>query len=270
MNKVFIVLIYLVICNYANAQLITGTIKDAKTNENLPYVNIGIVAKGVGTVSNVDGTFKIALTNYDADSLRVSMLGYIPQSFLVADLKKRRGTLNISLAPNTIQLKEVRISNRKYKTSVLGNTSTSQSFNAGFTSNSLGHEIGAIIKIKRSPTWLKQFNASLAGNIVDSVKLRFNIYSVKNGLPDKSLLVQNIFTTVKKGQKLITIDLEQYNIMVEDKFFVSLEWIENTHGQGLMFSASFLSSAIIARETSQANWEKFGIAGIGFNVLAEY
>ncbi len=60
------------------------------------------------------------------------------------------------------------------------------------------------------------------------------------------------------------------SIIVDDKFFVSLEWIQNARGNGLMFSASLLSSAIIARETSQANWEKIGLAGVGFNVLAEY
>jgi len=37
-----------------------------------------------------------------------------------------------------------------------------------------------------------------------------------------------------------------------------------------MFSASMLSSAMIARETSQANWEKESLAGVGFNVLVAY
>ena len=68
----------------------------------------------------------------------------------------------------------------------------------------------------------------------------------------------------------MNINLEPYNILVDDKFFVSLEWLQNTSGHGLMFSASLLSSAIITRETSQDKWEKVGIAGVGFNVLAEY
>ena len=84
------------------------------------------------------------------------------------------------------------------------------------------------------------------------------------------MFIENIFITVKKGQDKISVDLEPYNIVVEDKFFVSLEWIENSRGPGLMFSASLLSSAIISREASQANWEKIGLAGVGFNVLAEY
>jgi len=268
-NIVFIA--FILFGNYAYAQLLTGSVKDAKTGETLPYVNIGIVSKGIGTVSNTDGLFKISLNNNDGDSLRISMLGYHPQSFLVADLKKQVAGITIALVPDNIQLKEVKISNRKYKQSILGNTTKSKSVNAGFTNSNLGNEIGAIIKIKKSPTYLKQFNTALNENdIPDSVKLRLNIYSVKDGLPDKNLLQQNILVTVKKGQDHITVDLEPYHIMVEDKFFISLEWIKDQPGRGLKFAASFLSSAIIVRETSQAKWEKFGIAGIGFNVLAEY
>jgi hypothetical protein len=83
-------------------------------------------------------------------------------------------------------------------------------------------------------------------------------------------MVKNIFVTVKKGDEKITVDLTPYNIVVDDKFFVSLEWIENAKGSGLMFSASLFGSAIISRETSQDKWEKVGLAGVGFNVLASY
>jgi hypothetical protein len=44
-------------------------------------------------------------------------------------------------------------------------------------------------------------------------------------------------------------------------------------GHGVMFSANlslFGGGSIISRDTSQDKWEKVSIAGIGFNVLAEY
>jgi hypothetical protein len=252
------------------AQVFEGTIKDARTKETLPYVNVGVIGKSTGTVSDTAGAFKLPMNNNDADSLRVSMVGYHPQSFLISDLKKHTGPLNILLEPGVIALREVKIYNHDFKKVVLGNTTESKSTDAGFTSNELGNEVGAIIKIKKAPTFLKQFNASLSHDASDSVKLRLNFYSVKDGLPDKILQQQNIFVTVKKGQGKISVDLTPYHIIVEDKFFVSLEWIQNARGSGLMFSASLLSSAIIARETSQAKWEKTGIAGVGFNVLAEY
>jgi len=255
----------------AKAQVIKGNIKDAKTGETLSYVNVGVINRSIGTVSNDAGEYAITLNNSDADSLRFSMIGYKPQAFAVKELATRQGALNISLVPDVKQLAEVKVTNHKWKTAVLGNTTKSQSTNAGFTTNALGHEIGIIIKIKRSPTWLKSFNASLTENNLDSVKLRLNVYSVKDGMPDRNLLHDNIFVTVKKGQKAIDVDLTPYNIMVEDNFFIGLEWIKTVPGHGLMFSAAFFfSNPIISRETSQAKWEKLGIAGVGFNVTAEY
>ena len=255
----------------AHAQIVEGTINDAKTNEKLQYVNIGLIGKATGTVTDNNGYFKLTLNNNNADSLRISMIGYVPKTFLVNDfIRDYSENKAIALSPDNRQLKEVKVYSRKPKQSILGNTTQSKSTDVGFTSNELGNEIGAIIRIKRSPTHLKQFNTSLAHPATDSVKLRLNFYSVKNGKPDTILQHKNIFVTVKKGQENITVDLEPYHIYVEDKFFVSLEWIENSRGSGIMFSASVLSGNIISRETSQASWEKIGIAGIGFNVLALY
>ncbi len=255
----------------AHAQVIDGIINDAKTNEKLQYVNIGLIGKATGTVTDNNGYFKLTLNNNNADSLKISMIGYVSKAFLISDfLRNYNGTKVISLSPDNRQLKEVKVYSRKPKESILGNTTQSKTTDVGFTSTLLGNEIGAIIKIKRTPTHLKQFNTSLAHPTTDSVKLRLNFYSVKNGKPDTILQHQNIFVMVKKGEEKITVDLEPYHIYVEDKFFVSLEAIENSNGQGIMFSASVLSGNIISRETSQANWEKIGIAGIGFNVLASY
>lgn len=255
----------------ANAQVLEGIVKDAKTNNNLAFVNVGIIGKAIGTVTDDSGHFKLTLNNNGSDSLRISMIGYQPKTYRVSDFVMQfKSGQTILLAPAIHQLAEVKISGRKLKEAVLGNTTRSQTTDAGFTSNKLGNEIGEIIKIKRSPTFLKQFNASLAHAPTDSVKLRLNFYSVKNGLPDKILQQENIFITANKGQDKITVDLTPYHIVATDKFFVSLEWIEDAPGSGLMFSASLFSSAIIARETSQASWEKLGLAGVGFNVLAAY
>ena len=251
-------------------QTVEGTIKDAKTNESLAYVNIGILAKATGTVTDINGHYSLTFNNNNTDSLKISMIGYQSQTYLLSDFIGGASHKNVMLQPAAEQLAEVKISAKKLKESTLGNTTQSKSTDAGFSSNKLGNEIGAIIKIKRSPTLLKQFNASLATAATDSVKLRLNFYSVKNDLPDKILQQQNIFVTLKKGDDKLTVDLTDYHLIVEDKFFVSLEWIQNSPGHGLMFSASLFSSPVIARETSQAAWEKIGLVGVGFNVLAAY
>ena len=250
-----------------SAQEISGTVKDAQSGEPLEYVNVGIIGKNAGTVTDSNGQFKLPLNDNNADSLKISMIGYVPKTYAVKDYVS--GSV-ISLPVDNRRLAEVTITGKKLKLAVLGNLTRSTTTDAGFTTNELGHEIGAIIKIKKSPTYLKQFNAALAHEATDSIKVRLNFYTVKNGLPDKIIQGQNIFVTIKKGQQDISVDLTPYNIVVSDNFFAGIEWIQNSKGSGLMFSASLLSSPIITRETSQANWEKLSLVGLGFNVLVAY
>src|SRR5471030_120333 len=111
MKPVFIALLLFLSAIGAKAQL-TGVVKDANTGEALPYVNVGIPSKGIGTVTDDKGAFKLNAGNNNADSLRVSMIGYLPQYFSIGDFKKQANV--VKLIPTNIQLKEVKIVNRKY------------------------------------------------------------------------------------------------------------------------------------------------------------
>jgi pimeloyl-ACP methyl ester carboxylesterase len=63
----------------ANKNKLRGVIRDEKSNLPLPYVNIGILNKDVGTTSNIKGEFELLLTESNAnDTLRVSRVGYGP------------------------------------------------------------------------------------------------------------------------------------------------------------------------------------------------
>jgi hypothetical protein len=272
MKHILFIGLFIVLAHFTQAQAFDGIVKDAKTNLPLPYVNVGIIGKSVGTVTDADGRYKLLLANHDADTLKISMIGYKPLTYGVADFIKA-GQTTALLQPAVTELREVKVSNRKWKEGILGNTSKSDNSNAGFSSNILGHEMGTIIKVKKSPTFLKKFNVHISRAPQYPVKLRLNFYSLRKGLPDQLLQNQNIFIDVAAGQKDIEMNLVPYSIYVDDNFFASLEWIENGKGQGIMFSAYlslFGSGAVISRETSQAKWEKVGIAGMGFNVLADY
>jgi hypothetical protein len=51
------------------------------------YVNIGIVNKNIGTISNNNGEFVLAIpAEFENDSVRFSMVGYVPLTLSVADL----------------------------------------------------------------------------------------------------------------------------------------------------------------------------------------
>jgi hypothetical protein len=272
MKRLMLVALLMSSALFAKAQIFQGVVKDAKSNLPMPYVNVGIIGKSVGTVTDSAGRYKINLTGHEADTLKLSMIGYVAQAFKISALAADAHR-TILMQPSTTQLKEVKVTNKKWKEVILGNTSQSDNSDAGFDDNRLGHEIGTVIKIKKSPTFLKQFNVHIAHAAAYPVRLRLNFYTLKKGMPYQLLQNQNIYVAVMAGQKDIHVNLVPYNIYAEDDFFASLEWIESGKGQGLMFSAYlsiFGSGAVISRETSQANWEKVGIAGVAFNVLAEH
>ncbi|WP_082422545.1 carboxypeptidase-like regulatory domain-containing protein [Aquimarina longa] len=265
-----IILIMIASISYGQ-EIYKGHIIDNETKETLPYVNIGIIKKNIGTVSNNEGFFQIELTSqYDQDSIQISMIGYKKYVRSVLDFKKEISkSESIGLTQETNILDEVIVSNKKKKVKILGNKTKSKSMVGGFSSNQLGNEVGIIVKIKKSPTRIKSFHASIASNEYEEVKFRLNFYSVKDKMPYKNILKENIIcsTSIKEG--VFTVDLSKYDIVVEDDFFVSLEWIEDLGKNGLLFSVGLFGSSIIERQTSQGTWNKVGV-GVGFNVTAEY
>lgn len=252
---------------------LVGKVIDSQSKESLAYVNIGVIGKNIGTVSSVNGDFKIIIpTGHDTDTIRVSSIGYEPMSIKVSTFRKTLKLSNrIKLIPKVVSLKEFVVSSRELKEKVLGNTTTSTSVTGGFSSNELGNEIGVKIKIKKSPTYVKDFNINIVENIYDTLKFRINFYDIKNGLPNKRLFDKNVIvvTTLKEGK--LTVDLSDYAIVVEDDFIVAIEWIEDLgKTDGLRFSCGFLGKSIIARQTSQGKWTKITGVSVGINVRVKY
>ncbi len=102
--------------------------------------------------------------------------------------------------------------------------------------------------------------------------MRLNIYSIKDEMPDKNLLEENIFliTPLKKGK--FTIDLKQHNIVVESDFIVTLEWVKSYKviEHGLCFTSLGSLPSPYFRTTSQAAWHKLKKNGLGFYFTAKY
>ena len=78
--------------------------------------------------------------------------------------------------------------------------------------------------------------------------------------------------TIKTEEGEFTLDLSEYEIIIEDDFFVSVELIENNgeSDKGIFFSSNLLSSPVFARLTSQGEWKKYGGVSIGFNLTVLY
>lgn len=64
----------------------------------------------------------------------------------------------------------------------------------------------------------------------------------------------------------MTVDLRDYNIMVNGDFFISLEWIEELGEGGLHFKADYTGNPVITRAASQGKWNKQEDISFGFTV----
>ena len=71
---------------FAQSDLI-GQVLDAATKEPLPYVNIGLINKNIGTVSDDYGYFELGVNAQlnAQDTLLFSMIGFELKSFVLED-----------------------------------------------------------------------------------------------------------------------------------------------------------------------------------------
>tara|TARA_B110000238_G_scaffold28661_1_gene28575 strand:- start:48 stop:839 length:792 start_codon:yes stop_codon:yes gene_type:complete len=254
-----------------NAQhILQGRIIDAFTKEPLPFVNIGVLKKELGTVSNEDGFFFLEVPDLFAkETLRFSMIGFDERDFQVADLEAILLSNNtLVLAEQTTFLEEVVLTaEKKWDTRVSGNSTTSKLLITGFTSNQLGNEIALFVKVKKTPAYIDGIQFSVVENIYPEVRFRVNVYSSDYRFPDENIMKENIFVTLKQSEGLISVDLKEYDILVDDDVFISLEWIDEDLGsEGLWFSAGVFGKSIYAKNTSQAEWKKQRGLSLGMSV----
>ncbi len=94
---------------FAFSVSISGTIKDQKTGEPLPYANIIIVDTIIGTASDINGYYIIPSINTGEYLLKVMVIGYaVSENKIFIDTDNIR--LDIELIPEVIDVDEVKVS----------------------------------------------------------------------------------------------------------------------------------------------------------------
>ena len=252
---------------------LVGQVIDADTEEPLPYVNIGLVNQNIGTVTDEAGYFELEVpgNGYADATLRFSMIGYENQDFTLQEYQDQK-IFTIPLKEKATALEEVVLTTKrnKYQTKILGNKTTSQLIYAAFTTNKLGNEMGFLVRGRKNPMILKKFNVSLVENDYGPIRFRLNFYDLKDGLPNETLLNENIIVETDIQSGIVSKDLTPYEIVIDQDFFVAIEWIEDLGPGKLFFSGGFFGSPLIAREVSQGTWSKVGSASVGMNVEVRY
>ncbi len=268
--RLFILLIlsFSLITSVSAQTMLRGKVVDDKNGSAIPYVNIGLVGKNTGTVSNDNGTFDLRVSERDAEAeIRVSILGYQSQSFTVRQLQaKLEENSVLGLQAQSYNLDEIVVVPKFTKTKRLGNRAVSTPLKDGFAGDKLGREGGIVVELKERfrPAVVTNFSTYIVKNTYDEMTFRLNFYTVKNGLPDKPLPRESIIITSKIKKGVLSVDLEEYGIVVEDDFAVTLEWIKDFGDYGSLLFAMrlFTGPTCVYRYTSQAGWDAYtGIIG---------
>ena len=108
MKKLILIAISLLFSAITFSQTtLTGTVKDGKSGEPLPGVNIKVVGKSLGTTTDFDGNYTLKVNQEPPFKIEVTTLGYAKQT---VDVTKSNQKLEVSLSENASDLDEVVVS----------------------------------------------------------------------------------------------------------------------------------------------------------------
>ena len=258
-----------------------GKIVDAQTGVPVPYVNIGIVNMGIGTVGDEEGIFHLELSQGILNSdevLLFSSLGYKPLRIPMSELEFRFNEYpEIKLFPSLLELKEVVVTNSDTNTEFVGELVGYKGFGgASFgywkEDNALGGQLATRIRVKKGIRKLNTLGFDILRNQMDSILVRVNFYDREGnqGFPGNNLNTsgKNILHKIKQGDTYGRVDLRPYSIYVKDDFIVSLELVK-VYGKAaieLILPAVANDSGSFRRYTSQGEWEKISDSGMGYHL----
>ena len=144
--KFFIILFLLSSNVLLYGQTISGTVLKMNSDKPIEYVNIGIIGRNIGTVSDQYGKYTLDIkSEYHDDTLRFSCIGYHSYSVRVSDFISQNNG-NVSLEEMLYELAEVVVRPKKIKQKTLGNTIKVKLAVACPQDSINGFELGALMK----------------------------------------------------------------------------------------------------------------------------
>ncbi|PQJ20675.1 carboxypeptidase-like regulatory domain-containing protein [Tenacibaculum sp. SG-28] len=255
---------------------IEAYVLDETTKVPIPYVNVGFLGKGIGTVTNEKGFFTL---KYDEDKvwegeiLQFSHLGYESLKIKAKDLFRALDTTNkLYLSSKEIELNEVSLTSSVTKDKNVGSLVPDPKTIGYWKGDmALGGEIASRIKIYEKNSKLKDLRIRILENVSDSIKLRINLYEFNKGYPRKNILNSEIYHTVSIKEGIEKIDLWPYNIIVNDDIIVSIELVE-VYGDtlGFVIGGNSGKGPTFTKYISQDKWVKIPNVFMNFSMLTSY
>jgi len=259
----------------AGEKIVKGKISDSN-NHPVAFANIGIVGTATGTVADYEGNFIIFLPVglKQKDSLKISCIGYLSYAISADTLPE---FLSVRLKEVSLRLPEVTVKANGLKKKVIGNKRENTYLNCNFAignkpNQNLGSEIGRKFFFKGKKHYINKMNLYCAYNF-DTVLLRLNIYSLKNGLPDKNLLSENIIIKlIGRKRGWCEFDLQDYHLVYDVNIIAALEWIGHSKkGKALQLPITVPAPGAVHfyKFGSQDKWRRYNNMSTSINLEVE-
>lgn len=276
MKAIYLLFICIIYYSDSFSQMYSVQLINKDNGERIPYANIGIVNKNVGTVSNTKGEFNIELSSkYDNDTLYISCIGYERKVYSISKFKNLFRNIDqciVELQPKIYVLDEIVVKPTNMRIYTLGNFCEANSaYGNAFYSKELGTEIGVLVNLpdNKNNAYLQNFRFYVGKFTFDKFPIRLNVYDLKNGKPNENILTEPIFIEITRTGEYI-IELEKYEIITSGDFFISLEYYrvpDIKEGELIFCSVEKEDKGnSYYRLTSQASWIPEVVANIGFSV----
>ncbi|WP_170172725.1 carboxypeptidase-like regulatory domain-containing protein [Hymenobacter rigui] len=250
---------------FAQAFTVEGQVRNARTNQPVPFATLGIIGRTIGTVADEEGRYILRFPAAPTDSLVITSVGFFraavsPQALL-------NGQREFALVPLEQALPDVVVQRRQVKAGQLGRTQptgdvlwTTGSSGKETVDDEWGWELGTVLTPKR-PAYLDVLHVYLATNTYEHLRFRLNLYALENGRPGRALLAQDIqLTTTDRQRGWVQLDVSSYDIRLEAQPVVAtIQWLqsEKTEPWDKYFSIPVRrdkKQLMVERENSQAVW----------------
>ena len=206
-----------------------GKLTDSKSKNPLRYVNIGIKAKNIGTISDDDGFFSINIPlNHITDTLTFSLIGYSEFTIPVSQLDSKN-EVSIQLIENPMVLNEVLIQGQKLVEKKYGikKIGAILHFTDGIFKKDDSFEIGQVINLGDKPAKISSLNLHINSSRRDSASFRINFYRYNedDNAPTTRVFDRSIIQRHPIRVGWLKFDLSDYNIRLKGKVFAAIEFI---------------------------------------------
>ncbi|TXK36846.1 carboxypeptidase-like regulatory domain-containing protein [Pontibacter qinzhouensis] len=240
--------------------IIKGTIRSKADNAPIPFVNVGIKQKSVGTVATAEGAFSLKLLPelFD-DSLTFSAIGYqeysVPVKVMLAD-----NAPAIVLNEKVNTLNEVQVTSRKARTRKLGVTSRMPLIMGNVETKGSDDivELVQLIEVNGRLSDILAAKFYLISNKADSATFRINFYKYHGAGPAQRIVEKSIINRLPLTKGWVAVDLEKYNITLQEDFYLGIEYLPDNPGKEkfLFYYGAVFGGHTYSRNVSLGKWKK--------------